>query len=635
MRKLSGEIRRAAARTSSKDPTASTLLRGFDIQTSREKNQLDRYGRTGGRVPASGRKLNDSPGALLNNIFSRLKQGKAVPVDDAESKIVKSKIGMTPFPVLKYRKLFRAKMFIADIIHSKYHSTGEPIPVERGWGVITEKELPSVDLIRPSAEENASAPTLRGDLDRVMDCDGAVPNFDRKTNRPSFDANLRFISQPDSIRQGSIPEYRPASKDPHFEKVGGEAGESVKFRLSTSSSTRAMSLLYHVISNFKPTDLSGLSSFKGKARGFTKDTYSPVALTLSSTDKSRQTFSVDPAEDFSETENVLTKFGEIIERLVTYEDEDYSKLFLKRGASLNSEMQGVNGEFPHPTFHNYSRFEKLLIRSQVDGQRHGSRGIEFFDIKSRAVAPTRYHLARYQQFANYRIQYPRGVTRSYELEFYDMVRSVFMKYAFQLRLGGMSGAFVCFHNTREMLGFEYIRLQEIEHYVFGSSHWAEKAFGFTLSLYQMILETAVNAFSDYPRGKLRIVMRISDDTGLYLFVHRIPDIKDPLTRKALSNVATKRDADFAEYLQANGLRESDVKMFYFLIQPYVNGKRVKRPINISPSDDYQVAHNMHRVKTPHLRMFVESYMHATSMNEFTRQDVPQRARGTLSEDVYC
>jgi len=104
----------------------------------------------------------------------------------------------------------------------------------------------------------------------------------------------------------------------------------------------------------------------------------------------------------------------------------------------------------HPTFHNYSRFEKLLIRSQVDGQRQGSRGIELFDIKSRAVAPTRYHLTRYKQFANYKIQYPRGVTRSYELEFYDMVRSVFMKYAFQLRLGGMSGAFVCFHNTREV-----------------------------------------------------------------------------------------------------------------------------------------------------------------------------------------
>mmetsp|Transcript_21820 Transcript_21820/g.88873 ORF Transcript_21820/g.88873 Transcript_21820/m.88873 type:complete len:91 (+) Transcript_21820:1778-2050(+) len=61
----------------------------------------------------------------------------------------------------------------------------------------------------------------------------------------------------------------------------------------------------------------------------------------------------------------------------------------------------------------------------------------------------------------------------------------------------------------------------------------------------------------------RIQMRISDDTGLYLFVHRIPDIKDPLSRKALSNVPIKGDADFAEYLKANGLRESDVKMYYF------------------------------------------------------------------------
>ncbi len=40
----------------------------------------------------------------------------------------------------------------------------------------------------------------------------------------------------------------------------------------------------------------------------------------------------------------------------------------------------------------------------------------------------------------------------------------------------MDGAFVAFHNTREMFGFEYIKSYEIERRVFGSELYADVCF---------------------------------------------------------------------------------------------------------------------------------------------------------------
>jgi hypothetical protein len=58
-----------------------------------------------------------------------------------------------------------------------------------------------------------------------------------------------------------------------------------------------------------------------------------------------------------------------------------------------------------------------------------------FDLKTRATNPVRINVGQYFNHLDYRITRMRGLFQSFEREWYDMARSGFMKYAFQLRIG--------------------------------------------------------------------------------------------------------------------------------------------------------------------------------------------------------
>lgn len=61
-----------------------------------------------------------------------------------------------------------------------------------------------------------------------------------------------------------------------------------------------------------------------------------------------------------------------------------------------------------------------------------------------------------------------GRYESFEREYYDLIRGGFIKYGFQLKIGGMDGAIVAFHNTKKIFGYEYIRTREIMNRIFGN-----------------------------------------------------------------------------------------------------------------------------------------------------------------------
>ena len=76
-----------------------------------------------------------------------------------------------------------------------------------------------------------------------------------------------------------------------------------------------------------------------------------------------------------------------------------------------------------------------------------------------------------------------GLMESFEREYYDLIRSAFLKYryensnlsnemhsnlfSFQVRIGNMDGVIVAYHNTARMFGFQYIPLQEMDEALFG------------------------------------------------------------------------------------------------------------------------------------------------------------------------
>lgn len=68
------------------------------------------------------------------------------------------------------------------------------------------------------------------------------------------------------------------------------------------------------------------------------------------------------------------------------------------------------------------------MRAQLDCQDTRLPGTGVFDIKTRAVLPIRIDRLNYQANSGYLIRKMTGLFESFEREYYDLIRSAFLKY---------------------------------------------------------------------------------------------------------------------------------------------------------------------------------------------------------------
>ncbi|CDF39338.1 unnamed protein product [Chondrus crispus] len=403
-----------------------------------------------------------------------------------------------------------------------------------------------------SGQDPSIIPILKHGVEAVLRGDGVYPleapwikargvhnNGRRLRRRASHSENdqyqlyygdsLRTIVHPDHIAWENIPEYIPAGSDTRLQQIA-ESTANVHFYSSTSSITPAISALYHLISNFRDTDLQGrLSShISDLPTYFSKMHRRPVAFTVKRNSLKRRIYSVNAHSGPATGPSILRDLGHSMERMLTTSPNEFSTKYV-RSPNENSSVHHDNMNeskglaSPDEQFYNYSKISKFLLRAQIDCRNENTG--EVFDVKTRAVAPIRYDLQNYEAFSTHRLRFLRGKRDSYEREFYDMVRTVFLKYALQLRIGRMSGALVAYHNTSEILGLEYLPLKEINSYVFGSEKWGDIAFGTTMHLLQDVLEkiTAEVCQGD-PNENLKVVMSTEwSRLHMYIFVQRVVD----------------------------------------------------------------------------------------------------------------
>ena len=60
----------------------------------------------------------------------------------------------------------------------------------------------------------------------------------------------------------------------------------------------------------------------------------------------------------------------------------------------------------------------------------------------------------------------------------------------------MDGVFVAYHNTREIFGFQYIPLEEMNMRLFGSNEMGDQAYHLSLGLLEQILATVTERFDN-------------------------------------------------------------------------------------------------------------------------------------------
>lgn len=87
----------------------------------------------------------------------------------------------------------------------------------------------------------------------------------------------------------------------------------------------------------------------------------------------------------------------------------------------------------------------MIMRSQLDC-RDMTNPKKVFDIKTRATMAIRHDMPNHRHNAGYTLWRKNGRTESFEKEKYDLIRSAFLKYSMQVRIGAMHGIFLAYHS---------------------------------------------------------------------------------------------------------------------------------------------------------------------------------------------
>jgi hypothetical protein len=295
-------------------------------------------------------------------------------------------------------------------------------------------------------------------------------------DRVLFNPGVHWLQDPRSRVYNFTPwlESIPKVTDFAFERVTGFIRSSQDDDLhtlakihsrpyvgSTSSLTGLLSHIYFLISGGKEVDTSVLSgAFAHEPTNFTPGQRMPVSIVLRYKDGVWAVDSGKDGEDDSE-KNVLTWMGTLLEKFLTVQEPEFKTLLRSSPAPVEDE------EDKRREAYRYAKSDRFLMRSQLDCVDPRLPGTGVFDVKTRAAVPIRLDLLNFEENSGYLIRTLHGPLESFEKEYYDLIRSAFLKYSFQARIGNMDGVFVAYHNTARVFGFQYVSLEEMDARLFG------------------------------------------------------------------------------------------------------------------------------------------------------------------------
>ena len=179
-----------------------------------------------------------------------------------------------------------------------------------------------------------------------------------------------------------------------------------------------------------------------------------------------------------------------MEKMLTLPPEQMEKFRKSVSHTLEPHERG------QPEAYHYTNCGTMLMRSQLDCNDGRLPGTGVFDLKTRSCISVRMDVQNASEGADYEIHHLTGVYNSFEREYYDMIRSAFLKYSLQVRIGHMDGIFVAYHNTKRIFGFQYIPLVEMDTAIHGSgdNDIGRREFQFSIKLLNETLDRAVRRF---------------------------------------------------------------------------------------------------------------------------------------------
>lgn len=291
-------------------------------------------------------------------------------------------------------------------------------------------------------------------------------------------------------------------------------------------------------------------------------------------------YSLEPPQMTGNSDRtILMQQGVILENFFTRPAVEYAKMLKLPSSSSPIEQQQSDGVIMPEDGYAYCQYQQLLLRSQLDCMNpHLPR--QSFDIKTRATVAIRMNSSQYYEFLNYRLHRSFGKWNSFAREYYDMLRSAFLKYNFQVRIGNMDGLFVAYHNTSEIFGFQYICREEMDSVLFGGSALGDQVFEICLQLFNGVLER-VGSTCPMDRPLTLLFSTTSNRLNVYAV-----DSLDPL----ITETAAPTDG-----VEEKTLPKVSVHRKWLMeVKRMVNGEEIEKGQSpaIGPSDRFDIRYQL-------------------------------------------
>lgn len=394
---------------------------------------------------------------------------------------------------------------------------GKRFKVKRGLNVKTIR--PQHLQLCPVEEDSlVPVPQLCHNLDRVLFNPGVYQMQDGRSHVYNFDPYLASIMPVKEFDFDALRRYVTSSKDVKLRQLSASYG--MKYCGSTSSMTSILSHFHYLLSAWRRPNFAFLSrSIEPESYNFTALSRGPAAAFAHFKDG---TYAFDSDKEY-DTENILSLLGKSMEKLLTLPRDDFEKYRRSKSHQLSDEERNAQDSF------HYTTLGDFMMRSQLDAYDPRLPGSGMFDLKTRAVVAVRMDVKGYEKGAGYEIRKRFGQWESFEREYYDMIRTVFLKYSLQVRMGRMDGIFVAYHNTQRIFGFQYISLDEIDVALHGTSdrRLGDQEFKASIALLNDLMDRATKR---YPGRTLRLHVetRPTKVPLTYFFV-------EPVTEEEMTN----------------------------------------------------------------------------------------------------
>lgn len=399
-------------------------------------------------------------------------------------------------------------------------------------------EIRSVDatalVLEPHDKQQPPVPGLAYGLDRALFNPGVYHLRDPRSRVYNFDPYLATIMPVNEFDFNALKEYITSSRDTALIDTAKELKK--KYTGSTSSMTAVLSHFHYLLSQWREPNVQNLSkSFPASPLSFSGVQRAPAAIFLRYKDG---VYAID-ADKHYDAPTVLMMLGKSMEKLLTLPKEAYEKYHKSRSNEITADERDEKESF------HYTTMGDFLMRSQLDAYDPRIPGTGMFDLKTRAVYSVRMDSENYTNGQGYEIQGRHGTYHSFEREYFDMIRSAFLKYSLQVRMGRMDGIYVAFHNTERIFGFQYISLPEMDQAIHGTEDLTtgDAEFKLSLDLLNRVLDRAT---ARYPGQSLRIHFEARESNKqpfMYIFA-------TPVTEDEIETLQTANKAQILKFEKA-------------------------------------------------------------------------------------